>query len=661
MRRPLFFCGASFLAAATACFYLGYPATLSLAALVAAGGFWFIKTRRRTVAALLLSALLAVAISAGHMAFRVLPVARMAGQGCDAVLTVTDLADYGGRFAGEGIADLTLPDGTVRKDVKISFTGYGEALPAVGKSIAFSGELLPAATQDNTVQRRLSEGRYIALRLPGSHQTLDRSSHPAQAALARFRQQVTDTVYRTVGGDTGALLSAMLTGDTHLLSDTARGWLRDSGLSHLTAVSGLHITLSAGAPMLLLRGKRRKIGLGVGLLLALGYTALAGFSPSALRALTMLFMVTAAELFSRRADGLTSLSVAGVLIVAANPMAVAGIGFQLSFLATLGILTLSGRMQTALEDAATVRFGKVGALGLPIASLSVSVGALLFTAPLSALVFGYLPVLGLLANLMVTALLPLVLLFAAIAAAAGLCLPAIASLAAVPARLLGGYVLGTARLVSGQPFAVLPVRECYQVVLLLGLGLLIVAAFRLKPGRRAVAALACCCVMAAGTTFLGHKLVRGGGYEVLRFDDTDATVLVRGREAVVLDLPASTYEADRVADALGRLGVRRVVLATGESDQTVRLLADRLPVDFCRTGTGLHPIGVNEVLSPGEWTLSAMKMQLHIAGDGAVTLPGENLLPDSQKYAILKSNATDNAPVRLMSPAPGAERYWVGK
>ena len=628
MKRPLFACGCCYIAAATACFYLGPPVALSLAAPMAAGGLLFYKAHRRAAAIFFLSALLAVGISVGYMALRVRPVAGLAGQRCDVQLTVTRVESYGRRITGEGVARLTLSNGQVLERVGVRFVGYGDTDPAVGTCLDLPGaQMSPVGTLADTVRHHLADGRYIAVELPGIYTLEDEPVHALDARLACFRETVSEVLIRSLGGDAGALFGAMLTGDTRALSGEAMHWLRGSGLVHLTAVSGLHITLAAGAPLFMFRGRNRRWGLLSGICLALGYAALAGFSSSSLRALIMFLMMALAELASRRADGLTSLAVAGVLICAVNPLAVGSLGFQLSFLATLGILLVSGPARGVLEDMATARLGGVGILEIPIASLSVSLGATLFTAPLSALVFGYLPMLGFVANLMVTALLPAVLLLAALAAAAGLWLPAMAGLVAPVVRLAGGYVLGTARFVSGLPFAVLPVYRGYQVALLFALALLVAVVVSRKPGYRVITALALCILLAAGTTFLGQHALYGDRIEVITLEESGGIVFARGRQAMVFGLPEGSYAVDRVGDMLLRRGVREVVLVTGERAQAVRLLADRLPVDLCYTGDNLHPVGVREAIPPGDWEVSAFGITAQLDAEGAVWIDGEKLLP----------------------------------
>lgn len=150
----------------------------------------------------------------------------------------------------------------------------------------------------------------------------------------------------------GALLGALAVGARHEF--TARDWtvLRRTGTSHLVAISGLHVGLVATGAFLVLRALLLRspwllIGLYAADLAAIGaltsafvYTALAGFGVPAQRALLMLAMATVAFLSRYRIAPGEALGVALVGVLAANPLAVLGAGFWLSFGAVATLLAV---------------------------------------------------------------------------------------------------------------------------------------------------------------------------------------------------------------------------------------------------------------------------------------------------------------------------------
>lgn len=143
-----------------------------------------------------------------------------------------------------------------------------------------------------------------------------------------------------VDGEAGKLSSAILLGNKHLLSNTTERDFRRAGVSHILALSGMHMTIIMGALSLILwklTDNSRKIGI-ISAIIAVFYLALTGFSLSATRAVIMLIIMYIGMMITNEPDPLTSLSVAGVVITTLFPGAVLDAGFWLSFGATFGIL-----------------------------------------------------------------------------------------------------------------------------------------------------------------------------------------------------------------------------------------------------------------------------------------------------------------------------------
>ena len=158
----------------------------------------------------------------------------------------------------------------------------------------------------------------------------------------KLRRTLSARLNLLTGNRSEGLPSALLLGDRTNLSDSSRRNFSRAGVSHLLAISGLHVTLLFGLlewifRLLRISKKLRAMLLTAG---ALGYLILLGFPPSATRATIMLGVTYLSYLLSARSDPLTSLGVAGALIVAVSPHPVADAGFWMSFLATLGLVAV---------------------------------------------------------------------------------------------------------------------------------------------------------------------------------------------------------------------------------------------------------------------------------------------------------------------------------
>lgn len=200
---------------------------------------------------------------------------------------------------------------------------------------------------------------------------------------------------------TPALLCALLTGSKDMLSPEIREAFRSSGASHVLALSGLHL----GVIYLLLEkisrilGRSRPAGIIRSALLCcacIWYALATGASPSVIRATLFVILRECGRHYpGRRLEGGAVFCASLMIQTIANPEVVRSAGFQLSYLAVLGIILLYPRLD-ALYDA----FGRAHGLLRKIWSMmSLSISCQLFTAPLCWKLFGSVPLHFLITNL----------------------------------------------------------------------------------------------------------------------------------------------------------------------------------------------------------------------------------------------------------------------
>lgn len=195
-----------------------------------------------------------------------------------------------------------------------------------------------------------------------------------------------------------ALLAALAVGDQRGIDDRQWEVLRQTGTSHLMAISGLHVGLVAGLGGLLIIGLYRllpRCGLTLprpqaaalaALIAALLYATLAGWSLPVQRTLVMIAVVLSARLLRRAIAGPHSLALAALAVLLFDPLAVLSAGFWLSFVGVAGLMwSLPG---AGGASPWWQRFGR--------AQLAMSIG--LF--PLAVAWFGQASVVGPLANLL---------------------------------------------------------------------------------------------------------------------------------------------------------------------------------------------------------------------------------------------------------------------
>ena len=200
---------------------------------------------------------------------------------------------------------------------------------------------------------------------------------------------------------TAAFVCAMLTGERSGMSVEDETAVSEAGLSHLFAVSGLHCAFLVTLLGLMIPPGRRRLFAVCAMAVLTFYMLMAGLSPSIVRSCIMLSLVLIAPLVRRDSDGLTSLGAALLVILLANPNAAAGISLQLSFAATAGILLVGQRLYDWMMKAKTGEGLLRRGWSFLAASISSSLGALLFTIPLTAYYFNIFTLLSPLSNLLV--------------------------------------------------------------------------------------------------------------------------------------------------------------------------------------------------------------------------------------------------------------------
>lgn len=190
-------------------------------------------------------------------------------------------------------------------------------------------------------------------------------------------------------GDEGDLAAAVFLGNRNHLDPHFRWQMRRLGVTHLLAVSGLHLSVVMNLLRFLLNRTRirRYTKFFIQGITAIAYMALTGFSLSVVRSTVMLLLSYAITVAGQRSRPSTNLFCTMALIVVVNPPAILDMGLNLSFAATLGLTTGAGSFRRWIR--------KIPGKHLPahllrgaLESLSAGLVCVLYTLPLSCLYFG---------------------------------------------------------------------------------------------------------------------------------------------------------------------------------------------------------------------------------------------------------------------------------
>ncbi|MGG6267708.1 ComEC/Rec2 family competence protein [Leptolyngbya sp. AN03gr2] len=216
----------------------------------------------------------------------------------------------------------------------------------------------------------------------------------------------------------GALISAMVIGGRVVdLPFDLKNSFSKIGLSHALAASGFQVSLILSVLLTLTRRLPGAVRFGIGAAGLIVFMGLTGVQPSVFRAVVMGFAVLFGILFERRVKPLNSLLIAAITLLVVNPLWIWDLGFQFSFLATLGLLVTVPAITKRLDWLPTVI---VPAIAVPIA-------ALLWTLPLQLFAFGMVSPYCIPANIAATIFISIISIGGIINAGFNLISPAIAN------------------------------------------------------------------------------------------------------------------------------------------------------------------------------------------------------------------------------------------
>lgn len=414
---------------------------------------------------------------------------------------------------------------------------------------------------------------------------------PGKYLPAVLRKELLERIDENFSGDTAFFAKALLLGERTDVDYETNTAFKVSGVSHIIAVSGLHLSILT-AVIYWITGRRRVVTGLVGIPVMVLFAAVAGLTPSVTRACVMQSLMMLALLLDMEYDPPTALAFAAVVMLAAEPLVITSVSFQLSFGCVAGIILFSERIRAWFLGLRPWKGWKGKTLhGRMIrwlaASVSISVGAMVFTTPLVALYFGAVSLVGIVTNVLILWVVSLI--FYGVLA---VCLVSVFWSAG--AKMLGWcfgwpirYVLTVTKALASFPLAAVYTKIVYIIVwFVLCYGLLLIF---LVSKRRQPHVLICCWTLGLCLALLCSWL------EPLT-DDTRLTVLDVGQgQSLILQSGGKTFlidcggdydddAADLAAETLLSQGISRldgVIVTHYDRDHAggVGYLLSRVPAD----------------------------------------------------------------------------------
>lgn len=268
-----------------------------------------------------------------------------------------------------------------------------------GDTLRFSAEFskLFNTAAYNTADRYRSDGITLSATLK-SDIAVTKGDYPL-SFIDDYRNYLIDRIKTEFSDDSGALMLGIFAGDKSSLSDELYYDIKAAGVAHLTAVSGMHLTLIITILMALLSitgiAGTYRIRFILTVVLTLCFTAFFGFTASVVRSGIMIITANIGAVFYRKSDCVTSVGLAVLLITLFDPLSCTDAGLILSAVTTLG----AGAAAPAISGKLTTAFPRLNKKLYD--TLCVSFCAALAGIPLSAIYFGTFSVAGIFVSVIV--------------------------------------------------------------------------------------------------------------------------------------------------------------------------------------------------------------------------------------------------------------------
>ena len=444
--------------------------------------------------------------------------------------------------------------------MRLEVNAYGAPARAlsgllVGERVEIAGTVRPRPADAPWLDQR-----HVVARLD-VREVLSTTPAPWPYSWANALRRTLHRGARSLGPEHRGLFTGFVFGDDRDQPSVIADDFRGSGLGHLLAVSGENVAFVS----VLLAPLFKRLDLRVrfaALSAALAFFALVTrFEPSVLRAIVMASIAGLAAAMGRSVSTRRIIALTCTALVLVDPVITRSVGFQLSLLATAGIVELAPSIASRLPGPRWLALGS-----------SVTIAAQIAVAPIEVARFGGMPLAALPANILAApAAGPIMMWGLTAGVIAGVIGGPIATVLHLPTRALVWWIASVARAAARAPLGELRTRH---LVMLLG-ATAVFGVARTVTGRRLAVALALVALVHPPLTF-GH--LAAGEYSL-----ASGIAVLRGGDGTTVLTIDDTARARSTLEALRRHGVRSVALLVAvdggrSSGEVVRAVRGRIAV-----------------------------------------------------------------------------------
>ncbi len=211
------------------------------------------------------------------------------------------------------------------------------------------------------------------------------------SCIGKTKNYIKNT-FRYLYKDKSDFINSLTLGTKEYLSYEENDMFNKSGTSHIIAISGLHVGILFGVMVFLIRGANNIYKLIFLSIMMSLYVLIVGPSPSVIRAVLFTIILYLAIFTDKKRDGISSLSLIGIIFIMNNPYCIYNTSFQLSFLATLSIIYFYGYINNIIK----------------IKIISITMASNILTLPIVYYIFKGIPIFSIISNLVVVPIISII-------------------------------------------------------------------------------------------------------------------------------------------------------------------------------------------------------------------------------------------------------------
>lgn len=369
----------------------------------------------------------------------------------------------------------------------------------------------------------------------GNRVKIIRSHSPLQK-IYDMRQAFVAKCQSCISPQGAALVSAVITGERTGIDEESQEAFQKAGIYHIVAISGLHLNLfvlGVYAAIARIRAKRRKkavLSFAASSIAGIFVMIFTGFGVSVIRAFVMMLILGGGAVMRREYNSKNALCMAFFIIIIIMPFTVYSVAMWLSFLSTLGVI-LSMDIIKRLKDLPRLGFLHESIVGTTFVTSAMTT---ILTLPVTTSAFGYIPLYGWIANVLV---LPFMAFFMGSAIVFAFVPKVCAPIFGYALTGMAAYITGVAKGVAALPHAAISIYGgvISAIIFVILAGALLVYLIHKEAFRKAIAIILILTVAASG--FLVYNKLNDN-WLCITFADVgqgDCTLVQKGAQSIMID------------------------------------------------------------------------------------------------------------------------------